>query len=184
MALRLGFVFSVALFSNASLALGVEFQPHSRPILDSRRLPDSGTEPESVPGAHLKLRHQAPYPFTCYGGFIEADVGREFIEGKIVALYYGYTNASADEFEKTADLPWFKADGKPGAEGKLEVLYRHDGGYKGSMILPELFIAVPPGKNLVFRLGYLKKIGGDCFRRPDELPTQYTESRVFFVRMD
>jgi len=130
----------------------------------------------------LKLSSGASYPFTCYNGLVEGDAGSEIVQGQITKVYYGYTRASLEEFQANPGLAWFNAQGEATAEGVVDVFYRHDGLYKGAMMLPEVSVPVPSGMNLVFRVGYLQRVGGSCYNSSEPLQTAYAESGVFFIR--
>lgn len=150
-------------------------------VVSSSALASQGHD--QVPGVGLVIRHEAAPPFVCYGGLVEADVGREYLEGRITRIHYGYTRASLAEFDADPGLLWLDASGAPGVAGVMNVRYLREGGGRGTMILPEIFIPVPPGWNLVYRVSYLKRLRGDCQGSSDALQTVDAESRVFFVNM-
>jgi hypothetical protein len=134
--------------------------------------------------ATVPIISSAGYPFVCFSGQLNTGVSQEYIEGKVLRVYFGYTSATEAEFKSNVDLEWFNSKGEPVAEGFIDVEYHHDSGYPGFMHLEPLKIKVPSGLNLLLRIGYMKKVGGSCFSSEDPLKTAYAESRVFFVAGD
>jgi hypothetical protein len=130
----------------------------------------------------IHLNSSAEHPFECYSTRIYSSCTSTEIEGKILRVYFGYTHESEMVFKRNRNLPWYNANGEPVAEGYVDVIYVHDGGYKGVINALPVTIQAPSGLNVLYRLSYLKRAPGECGSSIFPLKTTYAESDVFFIK--
>lgn len=102
--------------------------------------------------------------------------------GRLKTVYYGFTKSTKEEFKANKNVKWQNSLGIFEAEGVLKVDHKHNGGYKGLMVLQDIWVRVPNGLNLVWKLGYEKWEGSiqepSNFRGYDETETFFYEDAV------
>ena len=100
--------------------------------------------------ATFPVSNTAGYPFSnaCYG----ISVANTQYGGKVSAIHYAFTKATASDYAANNDVPWLNASDSHTAEGEIPVTDQHDGGYKGTYVMLPEYVWVPKGENLVFKL--------------------------------
>lgn len=129
----------------------------------------------------IPVRNGAGYPFSaeCYTVAVD-NLGYAYeFDGRLSSIYYGYTNASRDEYQANHDVAWFNAAGDPVAAGEIRTVREHDGGYKGAYLMQKEWVWVPAGMNLVFKLG-LDRYSGNCQWGDDTELIEHTETQTYF----
>ncbi len=92
----------------------------------------------------------------------EGTINKEF-GGQLVEIIYGFTSATAEEYQKNNNVDWYNAKGERGHEGYFTIEHKHNGSYKGSIVsVKPAPIDVPAGMNVVFKIKYDVYSGGSC----------------------
>ncbi len=107
----------------------------------------------------IAIDNWANYPFGCYEFTIGArSNANPSYWGRILAIDYGFTKLSPAEFE-AQPLREFEMLGRLSI-GK-DYGFKHDGGYKGAMVMSPLKIKAPVGMNVVYQLEVERVTEGD-----------------------
>jgi hypothetical protein len=129
----------------------------------------------------LPLSDVAPYPFQCYAVSVKNEgTPSTSYQGKVTDLYYGFTKADPTAYQANNDVAWLDAFDNPVAAGQITPMIRHNGDYKGAMELLPVYIRVPNGRNLVFKLG-IDRFSGGCSFTGTEGPIVHAETQTYFV---
>jgi hypothetical protein len=100
--------------------------------------------------------------------------------GKVRSIYYGFTDASRQQFLGDRNPPWRNSDGRYSYEGCIRAPHRFVGGQFGSSVMPFVWVRVPVGMNVVYRICL------DKFR-PDWFPVEYegyAETQVYYMQLE
>jgi len=130
----------------------------------------------------LPLLNFAPFPWREAQFILQTrsiDNHKVSFPGRLKTVYYGFTKSPKEEFKVNKNVKWQNAIGIFEAEGILKVDHKHNGGYKGMTVLQDIWVRVPDGLNLVWKLGYEKWEGSvqepSNFRGYDETDTFFYE---------
>jgi hypothetical protein len=110
----------------------------------------------------LPVNNDATYPFqdAQYQVSFRNVIGTPTdFQGKISSITYGFTKATQKQFiAKKGDVKLVNSKGKPGSEW-TQVSHRHNGSYKGLMVMDPVTVKVPAGRRLVMRVSYMRADG-------------------------
>lgn len=106
----------------------------------------------------------AAYPFSpeCF----QVNAPGEDFSGRIRGVIFGFTRKTRAEYEANNDVPWLDAEGNARHEGFARTSLEHDGGYKGSYVASPIWVRVPDGNNLVFKISF-DRFSGSCLGSGD-----------------
>lgn len=84
------------------------------------------------------------------------------MEGKANVVYYGFTTASQAHYMSNPELKWVDSFLQFKLEGTISVYHLHIGnGDEGSYVMNDVWIRVPKGMNVLWKVGYDRFEGND-----------------------
>ena len=136
----------------------------------------------------LPISSGAAYPFAEAGYSIRVIDGDRRVHefpGKISRIYFGFTDRHRQDFDANNNIPWVNSAGAPVAEGYFDIVYRHNGGYKGSMLMQDrggapLEVKIPAGMHLVYRIEF-DRFAGDQYSSGSSRLLERTQTDVFYI---
>ncbi len=134
----------------------------------------------------LPIQNYANDPYRCFAIKVWDTQIRSYVNfsGKIVKIYYGFTDKTREEYLRNNDVPWYNRNREPIHEKVYDALHINNGSTTRSRIsLLPLKILAPNGMNLVFTFNY-SEFHGNCHYHTGNEWYENKHAKTYFLEVN